>query len=82
MLSVREGSRSFIEHGGGWGASFTYATSLNPHVVNIMPIFGRQSWWGGIKIAAWGFQSLSDKAGWLAKSWGAAIHFEQAYNLF
>lgn len=49
-----EGSRSFIEHGG----SFTYVSSLNSHIVNIMPIFGRPSWWGGDKNSCLGFSEL------------------------
>lgn len=58
------------------GGLFTYVTSLNPHIVNTIPIFGRPSWWEGDKNSCLGFQSLSDKAGWLSKSWGAVINLE------
>jgi hypothetical protein len=39
-------------------ASFTYVTLPNPRAVNIMPLFGRLSWWGGDKNSCLGFSEL------------------------
>lgn len=38
--------------------SFTYVTLPSPRAVNIMPIFGRLSRWGGDKNSRLGFSEL------------------------